>query len=74
MAVITQVRIVSNPQIQKHDVLYVRIVLLLVCCLYKLQGETWHVGSVSIYNMFLEGRHIHILQGAYYSRFEYSCS
>ena len=39
MAVYTQVRMVSNPQIQKRAVLYVRSIVLLVCCLYKLPGE-----------------------------------
>ena len=38
-AVITQVRMVSNPQIQKRAILYVHSIALLVCCFYKLQGE-----------------------------------
>ena len=61
-AVITQVHVLSNPKIQKCAVLYVHSIILLVCCLYKLQGKSLHVGAVSLYNMFLYGHHIHILR------------
>ena len=49
---------VSNPQIQKRDVLYVRVSYCwFVACINSI-GQKRDIWAVSIYNMLLDGHQI----------------